>query len=1395
MDYTNIANQIQTIFNNASNGVAQVNSQISELTKTLQNLAENTNITSMKEFTSTLKDLAQVEEKYAAAAKQRAEMLNLAKEAQQALNMTQSLAVETGKKQANTLETVYAKTKNHIAALKAQSQAMKEGQQKVARKLVDMRSLLEKEQQLTQATKENQKEMKAWAQAQQAQSTIWTATKGDVDELAQKFQMLGGSIRELEAQNTALRNLTKGLNITENATELEKYNEIISANSFLIKANSDAATQQALNIGNYKSANEEAGASVQTFTERLTELAQQYTNIQQEMGAMSQQARESGKSIDTAEYQQLEQNLHATAKAILEVKDQMEQAKHPIKGAEEATQSYLSKIRELTQQLAELRDKQLTQGSLSKDEQQQYQQLTAEIVRYNDALKDVKGQVAALTKETYSMDVAISGIKLGTSALQSYKAGIEILGLSNKSYQKTMREFIALQSMVNGLTQVSKQLQDSSTLSVWLNTQAMSANTAAKWAAVAAQKALNVVIKASPYVAAAAALVWLIKVVGEYIYKAKEMGQMTEENRKQFENLQAAMSQLSTEYITTASKIENYRAALNNANITEEGEKRILSQLNKLLKDQHIHFENIADAREWLNNNDLVLTLQREAIAMALFAGQTEFVKQKLDELKQAFVDMQEVSFGEEFINKFTSTQNVSLEDVVHNLNSILTGDLKSMKKAYQTIAADVFKTLTPDISGVKNYLTELIKNVKDDEKAALQGLLDYIEETGKIPEKFTVANTQILATMGTSIKTAREYANEMSNVLAEYAEYLPFADKEGGGAKHTQKYIALQQKNLSILYQIFQNETQTINDIYQSAVDAQMKIENKFDLSLFEEFASQSKGIFEQITKDLQNTTAKSVENVNFLLNGFEDFMARFEGNAQKDWLEWLKNMQESVLKNFDVKKIFEDWENSNKKLRELSEKYNKETDAAKKDQLKQEVADEKERNKNLKKSYNELITLTTQYQQTLNALTEYDTQERLRKEKQAYENSNDERKRAYDKELRDFDEQQGKYLRLLGIYTKRRNKITQQQQLSELTQQRDETQQALTEAQNRLFSVEQKITNIKKQIAHTTNSIERTELERRQKQLESEGEALHEVVVRLSNDLENADNNIAKLLNNIANTELEEWVGIVKTITDLSKQVVSNMMSVFDNLDAAEQARLDKQLERIETWKTAQLAAIDETAMSEEERIAATSEVERVAAEKSYQIEVKKWQLEVQALRRQQVVETGKATMSYAVAVMRAIEEYQAFAAPIIAMHTATYATQIGTIMSQPVPEKPQPPTYAEGTRYHEGGLAIVGDGGKREVVEAKGKTFLTPDTPTLVNLPKGARVYKDYSDYAKNRNFFANGGTSAIFDDTALIEAVKGSKAQMSVYFDKDGIFNVVNKNADRNRYITKTLKINR
>lgn len=57
---------------------------------------------------------------------------------------------------------------------------------------------------------------------------------------------------------------------------------------------------------------------------------------------------------------------------------------------------------------------------------------------------------------------------------------------------------------------------------------------------------------------------------------------------------------------------------------------------------------------------------------------------------------------------------------------------------------------------------------------------------------------------------------------------------------------------------------------------------------------------------------------------------------------------------------------------------------------------------------------------------------------------------------------------------------------------------------------------------------------------------------------------------------------------------------------------------------------------------------------------------------------------------------------------------------------------PHHALGTKSHPGGKAVVGDGGKSEViVTPDNKAYVTPDKPTVVDIPKGSKVIPEVTD----------------------------------------------------------------
>ena len=176
---------------------------------------------------------------------------------------------------------------------------------------------------------------------------------------------------------------------------------------------------------------------------------------------------------------------------------------------------------------------------------------------------------------------------------------------------------------------------------------------------------------------------------------------------------------------------------------------------------------------------------------------------------------------------------------------------------------------------------------------------------------------------------------------------------------------------------------------------------------------------------------------------------------------------------------------------------------------------------------------------------------------------------------------------------------------------------------------------------------------------------------------------------------------------------------------------ALYDGQLQRIDAEKEANQAHYDEevarieslaerSAISTEEAEARKAAAEKRRAEKEEELERKKTDIAYKKAVWEKATSVAEASIATAVAITEALKTGPWMAAIVAAMG----AIQIATILATPIK------AYAKGTpkEGHQGGLAVVGDGGKSEIVMFGEKVWMTPDTPTLVDLPKGAMVYPD-------------------------------------------------------------------
>ena len=205
-----------------------------------------------------------------------------------------------------------------------------------------------------------------------------------------------------------------------------------------------------------------------------------------------------------------------------------------------------------------------------------------------------------------------------------------------------------------------------------------------------------------------------------------------------------------------------------------------------------------------------------------------------------------------------------------------------------------------------------------------------------------------------------------------------------------------------------------------------------------------------------------------------------------------------------------------------------------------------------------------------------------------------------------------------------------------------------------------------------------------------------------------------------------------IERDLAEKRKELLGEALSFAETLISAQfEGRLneiDREQEALEKSAEAEIKRIEEQeeagVLSREQADAQKGLIEYNAQLRSDMLEEKRRQtLERQAKFEKASTVTGIA-LNTALAIMAQLASTSLpLGAPLVAFIAATGALQLAAALAQPLPK------YARGTADHPGGLAVVGDGGRREIgILPDGRRFLTPDLPTLMDLPPHTGILPD-------------------------------------------------------------------
>ncbi|WP_290706655.1 hypothetical protein [Flavihumibacter sp. CACIAM 22H1] len=220
----------------------------------------------------------------------------------------------------------------------------------------------------------------------------------------------------------------------------------------------------------------------------------------------------------------------------------------------------------------------------------------------------------------------------------------------------------------------------------------------------------------------------------------------------------------------------------------------------------------------------------------------------------------------------------------------------------------------------------------------------------------------------------------------------------------------------------------------------------------------------------------------------------------------------------------------------------------------------------------------------------------------------------------------------------------------------------------------------------------------------------------------------NQSRRVSEAENEDLQKRLENIRRVGQTTISFLSAFGEIANIGDEREKNRIQEQIELIEEKKRREIEAINATALSEEEKAARIKVIEAQTAARREQLELRQRQLEQRKARFQKAISVATIIASTAEAVVAALgsKPYTPGNIALAAFSGALGAAQLATVIATPIPRYKH---GIYGSNSHPGGLALINDGGKQEVIVEPGEEpYLQRKMNFLSELPKGTQVYPD-------------------------------------------------------------------
>lgn len=651
--------------------------------------------------------------------------------------------------------------------------------------------------------------------------------------------------------------------------------------------------------------------------------------------------------------------------------------------------------------------------------------------------------------------------------------------------------------------------------------------------------------------------------------------------------------------------------------------------------------------------------------------------------------------------------------------------------------AANELKNISPKL--FDNYTKERI--MAGDAAEAYKILTDQIIATAKAKRLMNEVTKAVTNYEETEFKRLNQVYT-VEKARAEYQKYLEAGLIEEGIGLSAKRRLDTEEATLKTLKEQSDKYKKQIDDLKELVdITALVNDPGKSDKA-YEEAKKKAEEYAEYIKKITEDLSKSQIEliadgrkrEIAEVSKEYEDRIKEIKGNSEKETelrknLEILKNKAIAEVNNKYDKELLEiEKANLENRLASIGDNSNEELDKRLNLQIQLNNMMRDAEINDAEKNGNDVLAIRMKYMKRENDLIMQNLEERFgmiesntdrmidRQETAALEEANLLKKQYANGEIGKEDYE--KRLYDIGVkYAKARLETLMKEVEAEMAL-LDPNSEKYQDLEDRLINLQSQIDGINyddatkkreewidkfKEGLSGMNSAARDALG------ETAGifEGLSDIMVDVAEDGKLSFENMAQAVGKIVS-------GITSLMTDIYDARIENIEKEQEANDEA----YDKEIERIESLE-------ENGAISTEEAEARKRAAEDKTAAKNAELEKKKAALQEKQAKWNKANSIIQTTIATSLAIMKAYSETgpilgNIFAAIIAAMGAA----QVAVIAAQPIPK------YAKGTKDHPGGLAIVGDGGKKEGIITDNGLFVTPDKPTLVNIPAHAQVIPDLS-----------------------------------------------------------------